>query len=369
MIIYIAALLWIVLMDIRDNKGRLSFDSPQVITKRRAHLAIAFLVFFIGLRDAGADTHAYIRNYVFFTESGMGKALRTLFSFKDECLFGAYGIFMKTIFGDNYTPYLFGIAAIIGLVVSDVLRKESEAYYTSLILFMLMGMWTWMFNGIRQFLAVALSFACLPLIEKKQTFKYIICILIISRIHFSVVMLIAAYFLVRGEPWRVKTLLMLLGVLFAVLFTNSFNDVLEVATAGTTYGNIVTDIYYLRDTGSNPLRTVIYAVPPILAFVNRKYIEKNAPELIKICINMSIICVGVSAIANVTSGVYIGRLPIYYAVYNLILLPWLFIHVYRENKKAWTKRIMAFYSLYYIFMFCYYARPYYSSSVLHLFLR
>ena len=37
---------------------------------------------------------------------------------------------------------------------------------------------------------------------------------------------------------------------------------------------------------------------------------------------MSIITAGIYVISMVTSGIYIGRLPIYTSLFNYILLPW-----------------------------------------------
>ena len=49
---------------------------------------------------------------------------------------------------------------------------------------------------------------------------------------------------------------------------------------------------------------------------------------------MSLISSGVYIISKIArSGVMLGRLPIYFSLYNLILLPWLIKFVFENNEK------------------------------------
>lgn len=369
MIIYTGALIWVLLIYLYNNSGVIALDEKQEVTKGQAFLAMSYLVFFIGLRSAGADTAAYLRSYSQYP-TGFGIALRTLLDLKsEETLFAAYGIFIKTIFGSNYTPFLLGLAAITGFSVAKCLFKYSEGFFTSMILFILWGMWIWMFNGVRQFLAVAITFGGLTFIDEDEPIKYIATVLIASRIHTSALMMIPVYFLIRSEPWRAKTILTILVAVFAVTFSNSFLGVLGMITGGTDYGSILTNSYFLNDDGSNPIRTALYAIPTILAFIVRDTIEREAPDVIKICVNMSVVCVCVSAIANVTSGIYIGRLPVYFSVYNMILLPWIFCHTDIRERQGWIPGIMFLYLLEYVYECYIRGGIYYASDVLNLYIR
>ena len=369
MIIYTGALIWVLLIYLYNNNGVIALDEKQEVTEGQAYLAMFYLVFFIGLRSAGADTAAYLRSYSQYP-TGFGTALRILLDFRtEETLFVAFGIIMKTLFGNNYTPYLFSIAAISGFAVAKCLYKYSEGFFTSMMLFILWGTWTWMFNGVRQFLAVAVIFGGLRFIEEDEPIKFIVTVLIASRIHTSALMMIPVYFLIRGEPWRAKTVVTILLAVFAVIFSNGFLGVLGSIAGGTDYGNILTNSYFLSDDGSNPIRTVLYAIPMVLAFIVRDTIEREAPDVIKICVNMSIVCVCISAIANVTSGIYIGRLPIYFSVYNMILLPWIFCHTDIRERHGWIPGIMLLYILEYVYEYYVRGGVYYASNALNLYIR
>ena len=368
MIIYTGAIIWILLIQIM-SKNRIALSQSQHVTKRAAVLTMAYLVFFIGLRGAGGDTAAYITSYNRYTDIGVGKSLALVFSFQDKSLFQGLAMLTKTVFGRSYVPFLFIVAAISGFGATHVLFKRSEAFFTSMILYVLWGNWSWMINGIRQFLAAVLAFMCISLIEDRKMIRYMICILLLSRIHFSVIMMIPIYFFVKDEPWKKETALLIFVVILSVLFSDRFLGALDTITEGTEYEGVITGKYFSNNDGSSPIRTMIYAIPTVIAFVNRKEIEKNAPKLIKICVNMSIACVCVSMIANVTSGIYIGRLPIYFSLYNMILLPWMYIHVLGDKKHSIAKGTMAFYSAYYVFENYFYSHPYYLSEVLRLFIR
>lgn len=371
MIIYTGSLIWVFLLYLYSNGSKLSLSEKQNVSRFQAFFAMAYLVFFIGLRSGGADTYAYIKGYDII-EPGFDKILPTLLNFKeDETLFEAYGILMKTLFGSHYEPYFLGVAAISGFAVSKCFYRNSEAFYTSMMLFILWGTWSWMYNGIKQFLAASILFLCINQIEQRKPVHYIICVLVASRIHTSALIMLPMYFLVQGEPWQMKSLLTLGIAMFAVLFTNFFIRTLDVVTDVANldyYNSALTSRTFIDDDGSNPVHTLLYSIPVILAFIERETIRENAPTVIKICVNFSVICVCVSAIANVTSGVLIGRLPVYFEMCNWILLPYLFIHT-DIHKRGWIAPIMLVFIAFFVYKNYVFARPYYYSRMLHLFVR
>ena len=55
------------------------------------------------------------------------------------------------------------------------------------------------------------------------------------------------------------------------------------------------------------------------------------------------------AIASVTSGIYIGRLPIYTEIFSLILFPWLISVPYKTERKLYTVLLFGFYAVYFIY--------------------
>ena len=80
---------------------------------------------------------------------------------------------IKTYISDNYTVWLSIIAVISGICVMIPLYKYSCNFGVSAFLFMASCQFSWMFNGMRQFLVVAIMFACTGLILKNKPLLYI----------------------------------------------------------------------------------------------------------------------------------------------------------------------------------------------------
>ena len=76
---------------------------------------------------------------------------------------------------------------------------------------------------------------------------------------------------------------------------------------------------------------VNYAIPAILSFIGLKYIQEADDPVINLCTNMSIISSGIYLVSMVTSGIFIGRLPIYASLYSYILLPWEIEHIFMRK--------------------------------------
>ena len=63
---------------------------------------------------------------------------------------------------------------------------------------------------------------------------------------------------------------------------------------------------------------------------------------------MSIISTGLYVVSMFTSGIFIGRLPIYFSLYNYILLPWEIENLFTErSKKLVYIGLIGFYLLFY----------------------
>ena len=175
---------------------------------------------------------------------------------------------------------------------------------------------SWIFNGMRQFVAVTITVACFPWILQKKYMKAIIVILIASLFHQSALLVLPFVFIVQGKAWNKKTLLFIIMVVIAVVFTDRFTDILDNMLAETQYKNVVTDWEQFQDDGTNILRVLVYSVPAILSLIGIKYVREADDPVINICTNMSIAASGLYVVSMFTSGIFIGRLPIYFSVYK-----------------------------------------------------
>ena len=126
----------------------------------------------------------------------------------------------------------------------------------------------------------------------------------------------------------------LLLALVAILYVGKFTSLLDNAMKETQYANMVNDWTSWGDDGTNPLRVLIYSIPAILSFIGLKYIQEANDPVINLCTNMSIISSGIYLVSMATSGVFIGRLPIYASLYSYILLPWEIEHIFMRKSAS-----------------------------------
>ena len=247
----------------------------------------------------------------------------------------------KSIFGDSYTLFFLLLAAFHLLIIMWMCRKYSEDYWFSIFLFIASTDYlSWTFNGIRQFTAVVIAYAATPFILKKKYIPSILLILLASTMHQSALLMIPIIFIVQGKAWNKKTVFCILASLAVLLFVDQFTNIMDSMLAETQYQNVVSDYQAWNDDGTNPLRVLVYSIPAILSLIGLKYIRAENDQIISIATGASAIVCGLYIISAVTSGLFLGRLPIYVSVWSqCILLPWEINHIFTEQSARLIKTI------------------------------
>ncbi|MBO6264363.1 MAG: EpsG family protein [Clostridia bacterium] len=290
-----------------------------------------------------ADTWAYISS---FSKSAAtwDDLIFTLKNADGEWGYTILCFVIKTVFGNNVTAFRTIIGLIHSIPLALVLRKYSESYTESLFLFVAGCFHTgWMMNGLRQLIAAVIIFAATGLIVKKKYVLSIIIILFAALFHKTAVVMLPVLFFVQGKPWTKKTVFFILFTIvamYALTQVGVFSSLLEAT--GYESSEVLTN-----DDGTNPLRVLVNAVPLIIALISRKYIERQNNTLINVCVNMSLVTTGFYLISMVTSGILLGRLPLYTSLYNLILLPYLIKNSFdKSTSKVALLLMIALYVLY-----------------------
>lgn len=247
----------------------------------------------------------------------------------------------KCVFGDSDTLFFLLLAVFQLLIVMWMCRKYSEDYWFSIFLFIASTDYlSWSFNGIRQFTAVVIAYAATPFILKKKYIPAILIILLASTMHQSALLMLPVVFIVQGRAWNKKTVLCILGCLLALLFVDRFTDIMDSMLAETQYVNVVSDYQSWNDDGTNPLRVLVYSIPTILSLIGLKYIRTEDDTMISVATGGSAIVCGIYIISMATSGIFLGRLPIYVSLWSqCILLPWEINHMFTEQSARLIKII------------------------------
>ena len=152
---------------------------------------------------------------------------------------------------------------------------------------------------------------------------------------FSLFLRISIFFL--------KTVVCILACLAALLFVDRFTNIMDSMLAETQYQNVVSDYQSWNDDGTNPLRVLVYSIPMILSLIGLKYVQAENDPMINTAVGASAIVCGLYVISMVTSGIFLGRLPIYISLWSqCILLPWEIKHMFTEKSARLVKIIAIF---------------------------
>lgn len=325
---YILILVWIGFMALlqwrfcREEYNELTGEYEWRVTPFFSFMVILPVIWMAANRGWMADTSAYISSYRQMPDS-FAEIPYYMDSVSKDKGFYLISVILRCILGYDFFPYLLVIAIFQGCIVAKFFRTHSINYVFSVFLFLASTDYiSWMFNGIRQFTAVIIILLATSSILREKYARAIIMIIIASTFHQSALIMIPVIFIVQGEVWNRKTIAFIGAMLLAIAFVGRFTSFLDSALSGTQYVNVVSDYTAWDDDGTNPIRVLVYSVPAILAFIGRNKIKEVNDPLITISANMSIISMGLYLVSMVTSGVFLGRLPIYVSLFSYILLPW-----------------------------------------------
>ncbi len=294
-------------------------------------IAIPYILM-IGFRDDSfGDTGAY-RGTMLSAPSSLSKLPAYLETITKDRGYAVFTVIEKSIFGNSDVIFFIIIAAIqIGCLIYFY-RKYSCDFWSSMFLFIASTeLMSWGYNGIRQFLAMAIIIVNSRFLFEKKYIQMIIVVLIASTFHASMLIMLPIIFIVQGKAWNKKTILTIILTVVILFYINEFTNILDELLSNTQYSNMVTDWTEWEDDGTNPIRVFVYCIPMILSIIGLPQIRKLNDNFINIITNMSIMTAAIAVISMVTSGIFIGRMIALPAFYSTgLLLPW-------EIKNLFTK--------------------------------
>ena len=367
MIIYWSMLLWVpfVYLIYRANikkkeriplVGEVSSDTQtNKIEKFPLFFAVivfAYFTFWIGMRTYIFDTSVYIDSfndistdfYVAWNEIDWeGKGVG----------FDIFNVFFKCFISEDFQWWLMAVAIISILPIMLVLRKYSCDFFFSAFVFVALTTFTWPMNGMRQFLCVAILFGCCDFIKDGKFFKFAIVVLLLSTVHYTSIMMLLVYFVARSKPWQMRIFIFLIAIILVCIFAEPFFAGLEdTVLSGTAYEGATSQ--FAEDDGVNPLRALFFCVFPLLAFIRRKSLEEHyeTEPMIPIAVNMSLISAMLFVVGIFTSGILVGRLPIFCSVYNMLLIPYLLKYGFNDKDRIFARLAFVAMMMVMFFMEC-----------------
>ena len=349
-------------------------DNGKTISFFLAMASMLLIVLFAGLRTRFADTPAYID---WFNNASINFTDLIELSKDSKCIgFEFLILVFKKFISDNANAFLMFLAVFQGIVVANFYYKYSSDYAFSMFLFTASTGFVWMFNGVRQFTAICIILLFFDFVLQRKTFKFFIVVLVACTIHISAIVWIPVYFIVRFKPFSKPFWLLIVIGLLSVFFIDNFTGFLDSALQGTVYDGIgqtmtgytdaATDFV---DDGVNFVRVIIAAIPSLFALIQKRYVDEFSNPLIDICINLSVISAGIYFIGVFTSGIIIGRLPMYFMLASYIALPWIINRAYAGNFKFVLKGLcITGYIAYFLYVMVAQNTGRYESDILNIYL-
>lgn len=312
-------------------------------------LCLPLLLWAAARTDYG-DTYAYMRHFYQAPASLSALPSYLAANTKDQG-FTVIITLCKAMGVASPRTFFLIIAAVQMLCMIYTFRKYSKDFWISIFLFVASTDYmSWMYNGIRQFLATTLIFAAFGLMVRKKNIPFILVVILASRIHASALLMIPLAYFMQGPAVNRKAIIMIAGVVMIAPFMDTFMPALSAILADTQYSDITTDEIWTNDDGTNIIRVLVYSVPALLSLFGRKYIHQSKDPVMNMCSNASLITMALYLVSAVTSGVYIGRLPIYTTLHGYIVLPWLIDQIFEKSSAILIKLLMVgFYSMFYIY--------------------
>lgn len=329
MIVYYSMILWVGVTAFisRYLPKKIVSNSYDTIKKPCYFIvftSVCYIFVLIGLRSGVGDTRAYIQ---IFNELPNQISIPVIQSFDKDIGFYVLSVLFKQFISANYQWWLFTISWISGFLVTKTIYKYSDNFFYSLYLFIVMLCFVWMLNGMRQFVAVSIIFGNINLFLEKKWVKSIILVLFATTIHITALFILPIYFLVDFKcfGWKFYIFIFIVFIIGINIdyIANTFSIVLEDSAYQGYLDAAATS------EGSNILRVAVGIAPCIIAYLGRNQVQGN--KLINLCINMSIVSAIFYFISSFSGGILIGRIPIYYDMFNLILIPWLIKNVFVES--------------------------------------
>lgn len=308
------------------------------------------LVIWAGARGRIGDTVAYARHYLNAPASLLELPAYLATNTKDR----GFTVLMTLVkmFGISEPGHFFMIIAavqMLGMVL--IFRKYSPNYWICIFLFVASTDYiSWMFNGMRQFLATTIMFAASGLLFRGRMLPYCLVVLLASQIHGSALLMIPLAYIMQGPAMNRKTLLVILGAVLLMPFADRFMPMLTDLLSDTQYNDITTNEVWATDDGTNLIRVLVYSVPALIALFGWRYLAGSADRVMNICINGALITMALYLVSAVTSGIYIGRLPIYTTFYGYMALPWTLDQIFeKQTYRLFLLLMVGLYTVFYYY--------------------
>ena len=174
-----------------SGQGR-TLERKEILKENEKITAVFFLIFILLLSLRRKDIGIDLTNYEFYFNKIKYFNWSEL---ADYYLEYGYVLFNKVVscFSDNFQFFLAVTALISVLPLAMLYCKESENAILSIGIFINLSVFTMLFSGLRQSLAIAMAVPAYYCVKKKKILLFLLCVLIAFYFHSSAFILLLLY--------------------------------------------------------------------------------------------------------------------------------------------------------------------------------
>lgn len=302
-------------------------------------LSIAMPVFISTFRyGVGIDFFSYRDVYRYIINQCT--SIRAILAFYQEPLYVVLNLIAHVIFDDYIGVLLLSSLLFMFFSFRGIIQFEEKLSIPLAYFIFLIVLFSPSFNGVRQFIAVAIFFNSYKYIYNRNFKKYILLVVFASLFHKSALFLIPLYFVWsdKGNKPRIYYFLLVLFIFMTPLLPpvisklflkfGIYNHYFELNKAGT-YGFL------------------LYILPILVVFLVLKHFHlKNG--LLSFLLRLYLLQIPLQLIGN--NIAYADRLALYLAPSQVILFPY-YLSLLKNNRVIVKVGIIAWYLFYYVVMF------------------
>ena len=314
--------------------GRAVIKQDRGLSKLAITVIFLILVFVAAFRyGVGTDFYAYYKTSNWTSRFKLGHY--------NEPGFTVFALACNYLFnGANGAITIMSSVVVVSLFVFTIV-KRSEAIDISVFLYIFIGCFAGVFNGVRQYMAAAILFAGYRFVVEKKLFKWLFIVLLASTFHVTAILVFFIYFIcnLRCNWW-----LVMLYAALAVALLFSYDSIFELI-GGLKQTEFNPEDEYM--TGHvNILRVLVQCVPIVMfLFVKKSVI--NGDRECRFLFNISLLNAAF-AIAAMNSP-YFSRFCIYTSCFQILMYPKIFSKMIKDNKNIFTVALLACYGIFWIY--------------------
>lgn len=294
-------------------------------------LPMVFFVLMAGFRKNVGDTPFYVYSFEMFDSDHLPDVTAEMF-FED--MFSFLQIILRHFTDDG--TWLCMFSAIFALPVPLIIMyKYAYPFEYTIYLFVAYGYFGGMMNGMRQYMAAAITILgtrYLFSLKWSSFIKYAAIIILGWCMHNSALILIPMYFVVRRKAWQISSYMIILGGVAVTLAADMLLPSFLGALEDTSYGEYANNGWFSGGEGGSSIGRALVAIAPIaVAFFNRDRM-KRLGHVGDVLTNIAFVNAAILIVS--TYNWIFARLAIYLMIYYFIFTTWVVFNAVKPSEKT-----------------------------------